>query len=74
MELKAGYKQTEIGVIPEDWSLSILNDAFDVRDGTHESPSFIKNGIPLVTSKNIINGVVDLNDVNHSTRRSWIRR
>lgn len=26
MEVKAGYKQTEIGVIPEDWSTLTLEE------------------------------------------------
>lgn len=32
MELteKQGYKQSEVGLIPEDWSLSILNDLTDI--------------------------------------------
>ncbi len=27
MELKQGYKQTEVGLIPEDWEVATLNDA-----------------------------------------------
>jgi type I restriction enzyme S subunit len=29
MELKPGYKQTEVGVIPEDWEVSCLGDLAD---------------------------------------------
>ncbi|WP_207819418.1 hypothetical protein [Parashewanella curva] len=28
-----GYKQTEIGVIPEDWEISLLSELCDVIDG-----------------------------------------
>jgi type I restriction enzyme, S subunit len=30
MELKPGYKLTEVGVIPEDWEVSCVGDSFDV--------------------------------------------
>ncbi len=63
MEVKPGYKQTEIGVIPEDWEIVPLSSCCDVRDGTHESPKYHSNGIPLVTSKNIVDGKLDLKDV-----------
>ncbi|MFB2539444.1 restriction endonuclease subunit S [Acinetobacter sp. c3-l95] len=33
MELKAGYKQTEVGVIPEDWEVRSLSEVVDFLDG-----------------------------------------
>ena len=42
-----------------------LGDVCDVRDGTHDSPVYIDRGFPLVTSKNIINGKLDLSVVNY---------
>ena len=35
------------------------DECMDVRDGTHDSPKFIENGIPLVTSKNLVDGKID---------------
>lgn len=32
-----------------------------VRDGTHDTPKYVAHGVPLVTSKNLKNGKVDLN-------------
>jgi type I restriction enzyme S subunit len=58
-----GYKQTEVGVIPEEWGIRPLGLICDVRDGTHESPRFFKDGVPFVTSKNIVNGRLDLENV-----------
>ena len=40
-----------------------LGDACDVRDGTHDSPKYVKEGFPLVTSKNLKDGFVDLSKV-----------
>jgi type I restriction enzyme S subunit len=34
-----------------------------VRDGTHDTPKYQATGFPLVTSKNIYGGVLDLSDV-----------
>lgn len=31
----------------------------DVRDGTHDSPKYVSDGYPLVTSKNLVNGKID---------------
>ena len=63
MGLKPGYKQTEVGVIPEDWETSFMASIADVRDGTHASPKYHKNGVPLVTSKNIVDGRVDFHEI-----------
>lgn len=42
-----------------------LGDICDVRDGTHDSPSYVDTGYPLVTSKNIVDGELDLSVVNY---------
>lgn len=60
---KKGYKPSELGEIPEDWEIYPLSSICDVRDGTHDSPKYKGNGIPLVTSKNIVNDVLDMTDV-----------
>ena len=46
-----------------DWSYTRLKEVKDVRDGTHSSPKYIDNGYPLVTSKNLSDSGLDLNDV-----------
>ena len=62
-EVPAGYKRTEVVVIPEEWSIHHLGTICDVRDGTHESPRFYSTGVPLITSKNIVNGSLDLENI-----------
>ncbi len=44
-------------------SIKKLGEICDVRDGTHASPKYVTDGVPLVTSKNLKNGFVDLSDV-----------
>jgi type I restriction enzyme S subunit len=35
------------------WEKKILNEITEVKDGTHDSPKYVKHGIPFVTQKNI---------------------
>ena len=59
--LRAGYKQTEMGVIPEDWVLISAVDACSkIQDGTHFSPRVSGNDYFYVTSKNIRFGYLDM--------------
>ena len=47
MELKPGYKQTEVGVIPEEWRVEALGHHVEIKSG--ESPSlfrFENDGVP----------------------------
>ena len=41
-----------------------LSDVCDVRDGTHDSPKFVSEGYPLITSKNVTSGVINFDNVN----------
>ena len=45
------------------WLYRKLLEVKDVRDGTHSSPKYIDNGYPLVTSKNLTDSGLSLNDV-----------
>ena len=49
----------------EGWVEKPLGELFDVRDGTHDSPSYQESGFPLVTSKNLINGQISLEKVKY---------
>lgn len=45
--------------IPESWKWVRFSDVLDVRDGTHDTPKYVTSGIPLVTSKNLVDGEID---------------
>ncbi len=49
---------------PEGWEKKALNTVCDVRDGTHDSPKYVVDGYPLLTSKNFTKGFVDFSDAN----------
>jgi len=55
--------------VDPDWPMVKLEDVCDVRDGTHDSPKYITEGYPLITSKNLKNGFIDFNDVNFISRK-----
>jgi len=51
MELKPGYKQTDVGVIPESWEVATLRDCCKkITDGTHDTPRPVNQGIPFLTA------------------------
>ena len=45
---------------PKRWPVRPLGQLCDVRDGTHDSPKYVAEGYPLVTSKNLSDGYVSL--------------
>ena len=54
------------------WSNTGLKAVKDVRDGTHSSPKYIENGYPLVTSKNLTDSGLNLNDVSLISESDYI--
>ncbi len=45
------------------WEVKKLGEVCDVRDGTHDSPKYVNDGVYFITSKNIINSKLDYTDV-----------
>ena len=54
MELKAGYKQTDIGVIPEDWEVKTLGELSEMTSSKRIFESdYVTAGIPFYRGKEI---------------------
>lgn len=55
------YKNTKfVKGIPEAWELKpILSLCSRITDGTHDTPKPLKEGIPLITGKHLIDGRID---------------
>jgi len=51
--------------IPENWVWCRFNEIYDIRDGTHDSPKYHKEGYPFITSKNLVNGELDFSNVKY---------
>ena len=57
-----GYRQTEVGVIPEDWEVSKLGTHATFRTGPfgsalHQS-DYVDGGVPVINPMQIIDGKI----------------
>jgi type I restriction enzyme, S subunit len=70
MELRKGFKQTEVGVIPEEWEAMTIRDLVErgilekPLDGNHgnihpKSSDFVDIGIPFVMANDVTDGRID---------------
>ena len=48
MGMKQGYKQTEIGVIPEDWNAIPIGEFLEFKNGLNKGKEFFGYGTPIV--------------------------
>ncbi|ENC6419916.1 restriction endonuclease subunit S [Aeromonas veronii] len=69
--IPAGYKQTEVGVIPEDWDVFLIDNCA-VKVGSGKTPTggssvYVDSGRPFVRSQNVGWGKLDLSDVAYIT-------
>lgn len=63
MELKPGYKQTEVGEIPDDWNAVLISSIGQSIIGLTYSPSNVREyGVLVLRSSNIQNGQLAFND------------
>lgn len=57
MELKPGYKQTEVGEIPKDWNVIPLSVFADVKTGPFGSAlherDYVSDGTPIITVEHL---------------------
>lgn len=65
--VKAGYKRTEVGVIPEDWEVRSIGD-LSIKVGSGITPKGGSNvygaeGIPFIRSQNVGWGNLNLDDI-----------
>jgi len=68
MEVKAGYKQTDVGVIPEDWKAAKIEDlAYYITVGFVGSMSylFVNEGVPLLRGQNILPHLLNLTNLKY---------
>jgi type I restriction enzyme S subunit len=58
-QIKQGYKQTKVGIIPKDWDVVKIKEATSYVDYRGKTPIKTGKGIFLVTAKNIKQGFID---------------
>ncbi|WP_225357828.1 restriction endonuclease subunit S, partial [Ligilactobacillus salivarius] len=55
------------------WEQRRLGEVADVRDGTHDSPKYINEGYPLLTSKNVGDGYINYDDVKYVSENDYVQ-
>ncbi|MDC3214407.1 restriction endonuclease subunit S [Pseudoalteromonas distincta] len=55
------------------WQKTTLGEVCDVRDGTHDSPKYQESGYPLVTSKNLKNGKINLDKIKYISESDFTK-
>jgi type I restriction enzyme S subunit len=70
-ELSKSIFEEELGDLrtnEKNWKFITLQNICDVRDGTHDSPKYVAEGYPLITSKNILEDKIDFFNVNYISK------
>ena len=72
MELKEGYKQTEVGVIPSDWEVSPLEafTSFISYGFTNPMPTS-ESGVHMITAKDINSGKIQFDTARCTTEEAY---
>lgn len=69
-ELTAKWR-AEHGLDMGSWKPAKFSDVLDVRDGTHDSPQYYDTGYPLVTSKNLKDGLITDKDIKYICQEDY---
>ena len=46
--VRLGYKQTEVGEIPEDWDLRAIGDSYEFKNGLNKEKKYFGYGTPII--------------------------
>jgi type I restriction enzyme S subunit len=63
VEVRAGYKRTEVGVIPEDWEVCPVRGKGEVLTGKALAVNALGPQRPYLRTKNVFDGRIDIDDV-----------
>ena len=55
MDVRPGHKQTEIGVIPEEWDATPIGTMFTFKNGLNKSKEYFGYGTPIVNYMDVFN-------------------
>lgn len=69
--LFASHLQSVFTQRGEGWVETTLGVAYDVRDGTHDSPKYHAAGYPLITSKNLKREGLSFDDINLISEKDY---
>lgn len=64
MDVKSGYKQTEVGVIPEEWEIATVGDQFSIQLGKMlDAEKNVGVPRPFLGNRAVQWGWIDLSDL-----------
>lgn len=69
-KLTANWR-VEHGISMDSWKCVKFSDVLDVRDGTHDSPTYHDMGYPLITSKNLKDGQITDKDIRYISKEDY---
>jgi len=63
-EEKKGFKKTEVGLIPEDWEIKVIDQLTSrVGDGIHATPNYDESGpYYFINGNNLANGKIHITE------------
>jgi type I restriction enzyme, S subunit len=67
MEVRPECKQTEVGVIPEEWEVGGLGRFWSVTDCKHVTAKFVSQGFPIASIREVQSRFVDLTNAKQTT-------
>ena len=70
-ELFESYLQSVFTNPGKDWVEKSLGEVYDVRDGTHDSPRYQKEGFALVTSKNLKKDLLNFDKIKYISKKDY---
>ncbi|MGA2502185.1 MAG: hypothetical protein ABSH20_30950, partial [Tepidisphaeraceae bacterium] len=70
-KVKPGYKQTEVGVLPKEWEVDGLGRFWGVTDCKHITASFVPNGYPIASIREVQSRFVDLTTAKQTTQEFY---
>jgi type I restriction enzyme, S subunit len=65
--VKQGYKQSDVGVIPENWAADNLGRFWGITDCKHVTARFVPQGFPLASIREVQSRFVDLKNAKQTT-------
>jgi type I restriction enzyme, S subunit len=71
VEVRPGYKRTELGVFPGDWQIDGLGRYWSVTDCKHVTAKFTANGYPVASIMEVQSRFLDLTGAGHTSQRFY---
>ena len=62
----------EMSELPEGWCWASLDQlSWLITDGEHQTPPRTSSGVPLLSARNVLNGTLSLNDIDHVSEETF---